>query len=616
MTKKAKKRLYRIIVAAVLFLIGEVMHFTGVFKEIPFEVFIFIAAYFVAGYDVIIKAASNIKSGRFMDENFLMSIATIGALCIGEYGEAGAVMILYQIGELFSDIAVHRSRTSLKALMDLRPDYAVVITEDGTRKVSPDEVRVGDTIQVLTGERIPLDGVVIEGSSSIDVSAVLGESIPESAVVGDTVTGGCIAKDGTLKIRVTTEYKDSAVAKIIAMGEMAYAKKSRKESFVTRFARVYTPIVVGLAVAIIAVPTLIFSQPFNEWFHRGLMFLVVSCPCALVVSVPLAFFCGMGGASKCGILAKGSSSLEMLAEIDTICFDKTGTLTDGRFAVKSAVSKVMSSDELLDLAAAIEAESTHPIGISIAAAGNGTKYKTTNTQSNAGKGVSAEIDGVRYYAGTARWLNSMNIFANEVAGGVHIAKDGEYLGYIIIGDTMKNGVIDAIKELHTLGVKKTVMLTGGSKESAKAAADELGITDYNAELMPEDKLKVVEQLCKDRKVAFVGDGINDVPVLARANVGISMGVVGTDAALQASDVVLMNDELTAIPTAIKIARRTTVCAMANIVISLLVKVVVMVLCAIGIANMWVAIFADVGVCMMAVANSVRMLRVKKYQKAS
>ncbi len=609
MTRKAKKRLAKIIVAAVMFAAGYILKLTTPLGDIPVEIFVFIVAYFVTGYDVILNAAGNIKSAGFMDENFLMSVATIGALCIGEYGEAAAVMILYQIGELFSDIAVHRSRTSLNALMDLRPDYALLVTGDTTRKVSPEEVKVGDIIKVLVGERIPLDGIVADGASSIDVSAVLGESIPVSAIVGDEVTAGCIAKDGTLTIRVTREYKDSAVAKIISMGEMAYAKKSRKENFVTRFARVYTPIVVALAAAIMFLPTLIFGQPFNGWFHRGLMFLVVSCPCALVVSVPLAFFCGMGGASKCGILAKGSSAVEALAEIDTICFDKTGTLTDGSFEVTKVVANYISETELADIAAAIESESTHPIGISIAQFGNKNKYIARNFHNIVGCGVSAEIDNKTYYAGTARWLKSLDITANEAVDAVHIATDNEYLGYIVIGDKIKSGTKSAIEQLEKLGIKRTVMLTGASNKSADLAQSALGIKECYAELLPEDKLNVVEKMCDSgAKLAFVGDGINDVPVLARANVGISMGVAGTDAALQASDLVIMNDDLSLLPTAVKTARRTVTTATVNIVISILVKVAVMVLCATGLADMWLAIFADVGVCMLAVANSVRMLR--------
>ena len=615
MSKSAKKRLYRIIVSAVILAVGLALEHLPFLKlSFPIYIFIYLAGYFIAGYDVLGRAASNIKSGMLLDENFLMGLATIGALCIGEYSEAVAVMVFYQTGELFSDIAVNRSRKSLKALMNLRPDSAnLLVGDDEIKVVKPEEVQVDDIILVRPGERIPLDGIILSGSSAIDVSAVLGESIPEEAVAGDKVTGGCIAKNGTLKIKVTTKYADSTVAKIIAMGEMASMKKSKQESFVTRFARVYTPVVVGLAAAIAFLPP-IFGLPFETWFYRGLMFLVVSCPCALVVSVPLSFFCAMGGASKCGILVKGSQALESLSEVDTVCFDKTGTLTDGKFTVTDVKSEKMPREEFLDLAAAIEKESSHPIAQSIVKVGNPDKYTVEAHENHAGKGVCSTIDGVRYYAGTARWMKELGVKIDAERDGVYIAREQEYLGYLNIGDSLKPEAETALEKLRALGVRRTALLTGGSEETAQAACKALKINYHKSTLLPEQKLGEVENLLNTStggKLAYVGDGINDVPVLARADVGVSMGVVGSDAAIEASDVVLMHDNLSSLATAIRIGKRTVNNARFNIIMSIVVKVGVMVLSVLGLSDMWIAIFADVGVCVLAVANATRMLSVKE-----
>lgn len=615
MSKSARRRLNRIIVSAVILAVGLILeHLPAVNKlSFPIYIFIYLASYFIAGYDVLGRAASNMKSGIFLDENFLMGLATIGALCIGEYSEAVAVMVFYQIGELFSDIAVNRSRKSLKALMNLRPESANLLVEnDEIKVVAPEQVNVGDIILVRPGERIPLDGVILSGSSAIDVSAVLGESIPEEAVAGDTVTGGCIAKNGTLKIKVSTKYADSTVAKIIAMGEMASMKKSRQEGFVTRFARVYTPVVVALAAAIAFLPPA-FGLPFQTWFYRGLMFLVVSCPCALVVSVPLSFFCAMGGASKCGILVKGGQALESLSQVDTVCFDKTGTLTDGNFTVTDVQSEKMSKEEFLDLAAAIEKESSHPIAQSIVRVGNPDKYVVEAHENYAGKGVCSTIDGVRYYAGTARWLKEMGVNIENDGDGVYIARDKEYLGCLSIGDSLKPEAEAALERLRGLGVRRTALLTGGSEETAQSACKALKINYHKSALLPQQKLHEVENLLNTStggKLAYVGDGINDVPVLARADVGVSMGVVGSDAAIEASDVVLMHDNLGTLATAIRIGKRTVNNARINIIMSIVVKVGVMALSVLGLTDMWVAIFADVGVCVLAVANATRMLRVK------
>lgn len=616
MTKEIKNRLVRIIVSLAGLIFGIVSEiFKLNIKGIEISFFVLIVIYFVAGYDVILKTASNIKNGIIIDENFLMTLATIGALCIGEYSEAVGVMVFYQVGEVFSDIAVRRSRKSIKSLLDLRPEQANVLRDGKEISCAPEEVKVGEIIIVRPGERVPLDGIITEGGAALDISAVLGESIPDEAIIGDEVIAGSVVKNGAVNIKVTKEFADSTVAKIISLSDAAARNKSKQESFVTRFARVYTPIVMVLAAAIAFIPT-VLGFPFEEWFYRGLTFLVVSCPCALVVSVPLSFFCAMGGASKCGILAKGGNAFEALSKTDTVCFDKTGTLTDGKFAVLDVVSEKSESGELLNLAAAIERDSTHPIARSITAAGNPEGYEISNHKNFAGNGVSTDIGGITHYAGTARWLESLGVQNVVKCDGVHIAAEKEYLGYIVIGDRVKPEAAHALRTLRTLGVKNTVMLTGGNHKTAEAAARELNINTCRSELLPEQKLRELQELkSAGAKLAYVGDGINDVPALSLADVGISMGMAGTDAAIEASDIVLMKDSLTDLVTAVKIAKSTTVNAKINIVVSLAVKAAIMIITAIGIGGMWLAVFADVGVCVLAVANSTRMLSVKKYKKA-
>ena len=616
MTKEIKNRLVRIIVSLAGLIFGIVSEiFKLNIKGIEISFFVLIVIYFVAGYDVILKTASNIKNGIIIDENFLMTLATVGALCIGEYSEAVGVMVFYQVGEVFSDIAVRRSRKSIKSLLDLRPEHANVLRGGKEISCAPEEVKAGEIIIVRPGERVPLDGIITEGGAALDISAVLGESIPDEAIIGDEVIAGSVVKNGAVNIKVTKEFADSTVAKIISLSDAAARNKSKQESFVTRFARVYTPIVMILAAAIAFIPT-VLGFPFEEWFYRGLTFLVVSCPCALVVSVPLSFFCAMGGASKCGILAKGGNAFEALSKTDTVCFDKTGTLTDGKFAVLDVVSEKSESGELLNLAAAIERDSTHPIARSITAAGNPEGYEISNHKNFAGNGVSTDIGGITHYAGTARWLESLGVQNVAKCDGVHIAAEKEYLGYIVIGDRVKPEAAHALRTLRTLGVKNTVMLTGGNRKTAEAAARELNINTCRSELLPEQKLRELENLKNEgAKLAYVGDGINDVPALSLADVGISMGMAGTDAAIEASDIVLMKDSLTDLVTAVKIAKSTTVNAKINIVVSLAVKAAIMIITAIGIGGMWLAVFADVGVCVLAVANSTRMLSVKKYKKA-
>ena len=584
-------------------------------RGIEISFFVLIVIYFVAGYDVILKTASNIKNGIIIDENFLMTLATVGALCIGEYSEAVGVMVFYQVGEVFSDIAVRRSRKSIKSLLDLRPEHANVLRGGKEISCAPEEVKAGEIIIVRPGERVPLDGIITEGGAALDISAVLGESIPDEAIIGDEVIAGSVVKNGAVNIKVTKEFADSTVAKIISLSDAAARNKSKQESFVTRFARVYTPIVMVLAAAIAFIPT-VLGFPFEEWFYRGLTFLVVSCPCALVVSVPLSFFCAMGGASKCGILAKGGNAFEALSKTDTVCFDKTGTLTDGKFAILEVVSEKLDKREFLNLAAAIERDSTHPIAQSIAGVGNSEGYEISNHKNFAGNGVSTDIGGITHYAGTARWLESLGVQNVTECDGVHIAAEKEYLGYIVIGDRVKPEAAHALRTLSTLGIKNTVMLTGGNRKTAEAAARQLNIKTCRSELLPEQKLRELENLKNEgAKLAYVGDGINDVPALSLADVGISMGMAGTDAAIEASDIVLMKDSLTDLVTAVKIAKSTTINAKINIVVSLAVKSAIMIITAIGIGGMWLAVFADVGVCVLAVANSTRMLSVKKYKKA-
>ena len=614
MNKKTKKRLVRILVSLFIFLLALLFEHLIKVPSIIFTYLLYITAYVTAGYDVILKAVEVIKLKMLLDENFLMSLASLSAIIIGEKTEAVAVMVFYQIGELFSDIAVQKSRKSQKELMNLRPQYANLEVAGKLLKVSPEEVKIGDIIVINPGEKIALDGEIVSGATAIDVSAVLGESIPFEAVVGDRVTAGSTAQNGTIRVKVSAEYKDSTVAKIISLGTMASAKKTRAEKFTSRFARVYTPIVVALAVVIATIVPIILGD-FSNWFHRALMFLVVSCPCALVVSVPLSFFSASGGASKCGILFKGSTSIEALSKIDTICFDKTGTLTDGSFTIREVVTNGIDKTNFLNLAAAIEQNSSHPIALSITNAGDSSGFAVSDHQNFAGRGVSSVVDGIKYYAGTARWFEELDIKTGTMQDAVYFAKENEYIGHIILGDNLKADAKTSIKSLRKLNIKHIEMLTGGAYRDAKLVAEALNLDYYGFKLMPQEKYEHLETLIKSGKTtAYIGDGINDVPCLSRANVGVSMGVLGSDAAIEAADVILMNDSIKSLVTAIKISKKAVLNAKLNIILSLAVKVIVMALCAVGVMGMWHAVFADVGVCVLAVANAVRLLNVRKYKK--
>lgn len=607
MPKGAKNRLIRIGIAVLLFLAGIVVTIIKPIPKIPIETFIYIIAYFAVGYDVIISAAKALRKKEPLDENFLMSIASIGALYTGEYIEAVAIMTLYQLGETCSDIAVFRAHRSVNALMDLRPEFANLIVGEEIKRVEPESVKIGDTILVRPSERIPLDGNVVEGGSAIDVSAVLGESIPREAAEGDSVLAGSIAQNGTLKIKVTSKYTETAVAKIINLGKQAAEKKAKSESFVTRFARVYTPIVVLLALAITIIPPFLGGE-FSVWFHRALMFLVVSCPCGLVISVPLSYFCSMGAASKKGILIKGGNALENLSKVDMVCFDKTGTLTDGSFSLKEVVTE-MDKTEFLNLVSAIESRSTHPIAKALSLRGNRENFLIGEHKNFAGKGVSTEVNGKVYYAGTARFMSELNIDAEQTSfDRVYVSDENKVLGYIVIGDRLKLSALNGLKRLKLLGIKNTALLTGATLNEAENTAKILNLSEVYASLLPEDKLEIVKKLKKSHRLMYVGDGINDVPVLAEADVGVSMGVSGSDAAIEASDTVIMDDNLERLGLAIKIGRRTERTVKFNIAFSLIVKALVLVFSALGITNMWFAVFADVGVLLIAVLNSTLLSR--------
>ncbi|WP_312642067.1 heavy metal translocating P-type ATPase [Hydrogenoanaerobacterium sp.] len=584
------------------------------------EFLMFLIAYLFIGADILWKAIKNIFRGKVFDENFLMSIATVGAFCIGEYPEGVAVMLFYQIGELFQHYAVNRSRKSIAGLMDIRPDYANVLVNGELIKGSPEDVEVGDIIVVKAGEKIPLDGKVIEGASTIDTSALTGESLPREAEAGSEVLSGCINLTGVLNIEVTKEFGESTVSKILDLVENASSKKANAENFITKFAKYYTPIVVGIAVVLAVAPPLLFGGVWNDWIYRALSFLVVSCPCALVISIPLGFFGGIGGASKCGVLIKGSNYLEALADTEMVVFDKTGTLTKGRFAVTELYPQGVSDNELLELTAYAEAYSNHPISLSIKAAYGKAidNSRVADVEETAGQGVKAVIDGKTVLAGNARLMDTHQITyqaVDAIGTVVHVAADGVYRGCIVIADQIKPDAKHAIAALKAGGVKKTVMLTGDAKAVGEAVAKELGLDEAYTELLPADKVEQMEKLLTQKtgkgKLAFVGDGINDAPVLARADIGIAMGGLGSDAAIEAADIVIMTDEPSRIATAMKISRKTLRIVKQNIVFALVVKVLVLVLVAFGMSTMWEAVFADVGVSVIAILNSMRALRVKK-----
>lgn len=610
MDKKKKKKLICIIVAAVLLAAGIIIkHTIGG----PAVIVLLIPAYVIVGYGPIIKAAKNISHGQIFDENFLMAIATVGALALGEYDEAVAVMLFYQIGEFFEDYAVDKSRKSVAALMDIRPDFAVVLKDGKEETVDPYDVNIGDTVLVKPGEKIPLDGTVIEGNSSVDTSSLTGEALPKDVEAGDEVISGCINLSGVIKIKVTSMFEESTVSKILEMVENASSRKAPVENFITKFAKYYTPVVVFSAVALAIIPPLVIADAtFSTWIYRALLFLVVSCPCALVISIPMSFFSGIGAASARGVLVKGGNYLQILSKVNTVIFDKTGTLTTGKFKVDKIYGD--NPDELLALAAACEQYSNHPIAVSIKEAYKGDIYTADDVQEIAGRGIKAVIDGKEVYAGNAKLMHELNISnLPEVTGTtlVHLAYSDKYLGYISVTDTIKEDTVDGLKALKEIGVTDLVMLTGDNRETAEVVAEQTGITEVHANLLPENKVEIAEQIIdKGRITAFVGDGVNDAPVLARVDAGIAMGGLGSAAAMEAADVVIMDDNPKKISLAIRIGRKTVRLAKENIWFALIIKLLVLVLGALGLVNMWAAVFADVGVAVIAIANSMRALRVK------
>lgn len=610
------KRLWRIIIGAAVLATAVLLSLNNEWLQIA----LFIISYIIVGGDVVKRAVKNIFKGQVFDENFLMSIATIGAFFIGEYPEGVAVMLFYQVGELFQSYAVGKSRKSIASLMDIRPDYANVKKDDELVKVDPDEVQIGDIIVIKAGEKIPLDGKVIKGSSMIDTSALTGESVPREVEVGSDILSGCININGVITAEVTKEFEESTVSKILDLVENASSKKSNSEQFITKFARYYTPVVVIIAVFLAIIPPLVIDgATFSDWIYRALAFLVVSCPCALVISIPLSFFGGIGGASKKGVLVKGSNYLEALAETEIVVFDKTGTLTKGVFNVQEIHPEGVSKEELLELTAHAESYSNHPISLSLKRAyskeiDNG---RISDVEEISGHGVIATVDGKKVMAGNIKLMKMMDIpyFKGELIGTiVHVAVNNKYIGYIVIADEVKEDSAQAIKELKAANIKQTVMLTGDNKSIGSKVAKELGLDKVYAELLPADKVEKLEELfsqkSKKGKLAFVGDGINDAPVLARADIGIAMGGLGSDAAIEAADVVIMTDEPSKIATTMKISKKTLKIAHQNIVFAIGIKIIVLILSAFGITTMWAAIFADVGVTIIAVLNAFRALNVK------
>ncbi|MBQ8166652.1 MAG: cadmium-translocating P-type ATPase, partial [Lachnospiraceae bacterium] len=629
------RQLKKIIISLVLLVVMVIIHKLVIDKlslgNVSTRVILtamYLVPYLMIGGRVLAKAGRNILNGQVFDENFLMALATIGAFILAEYTEAAAVMLFYQVGELFENIAVNKSRTAVTALVGLRPDYANVEQDGELVKVDPSDVSVGSEIIILPGEKVPVDGVVVSGESFVNTAALTGESVPRGVKVGDTVLSGCINEGGKLTLRTTKNFDDSTVAKILDMVENASSRKSKSESFITRFAKYYTPLVVIAALIVAFVPPIILHDSFGTWISRALIFLVISCPCALVISVPLGFFGGIGAASKLGILVKGSNYLEAMAEVDSIVFDKTGTLTEGVFKVNEVVCKgSFDKVELLKLAAYAECYSNHPIAKSIESAyveaGNTIdKDKIEDVKEISGKGVSVSLDGAEIFAGNKKLMKDMGISFeenNETSGTVvYVARDKEYLGYIVISDVIKQVAKSAIQRMHKLGISNTVMLTGDRAKTASYVADELGIRTVYSELLPGDKMSKLEELIaskgegkKRNKVAFVGDGINDAPALTRADIGIAMGALGQDAAIEAADIVLMDDNPEKIATIHNIGRKTLTIVRQNIVFALGVKFLVMILGVFGIANMWLAVFADVGVAVIAILNSMRMLKFKE-----
>lgn len=621
MNKKQKKMLIRIIVSALLIIVLKLLPISNDYLEFA----LFLIPYLVIGYDILIKAVKGILNRQVFDENFLMAIATVGAIALGDYVEGVAVMLFYQIGELFQSYAVGRSRKNISELMDIRPDYANIERDGKLEKVDPDEVEIGATIVVRPGEKIPIDGIILEGSTTLNTSALTGESLPREASAGEEVISGCINMTGLLKIKTTKEFGESTVPKILDLVENSSSKKSRSENFISKFARYYTPAVCYSAVALAVIPPVVrlllgISPEWGEWIYRALTFLVISCPCALVISIPLSFFAGIGGASKAGVLVKGSNYLETLSQTKYVVFDKTGTMTKGVFEVAGVHHSSMETGKLLEYAALAESYSSHPISKSLQKAYGKhiDQSRVSDVEEISGNGVIAKVDDVTVAAGNAKLMDRIGVEyadCHSVGTVVHMAVDGAYAGHILISDILKPHAKEAIEELKKAGISKTVMLTGDMKKVADQVADELGIDQVYSELLPADKVTIVEKLLDEKgakeKLAFVGDGINDAPVLSRADIGIAMGALGSDAAIEAADIVLMDDDPLKIAKAIKISRKCIRIVYENIIFAIGIKIICLLLGALGIANMWVAIFADVGVMVIAVLNAIRALFVKK-----
>ena len=612
-----KKKIVKILIAVLLFVLALTLKLGN---ELINKI-LFIIAYLIVGLGILKKALRNILRGEVFDENFLMSIATLGAFAIGEFPEAVAVMLFYQVGELFQNYAVNKSRKSIATLMDIRPEIANVVRNGNVEEVDPDEVKIEEIIVVKPGEKVPLDGIVIEGKSNLDTKALTGESLPRKVIEGNEVLSGCINLDGVLKLKVTKEYSDSTVNKILELVENASNRKSKSENFITKFAKYYTPIVVIIAVILAIVPPLIIEgATFSDWIYRALSFLVVSCPCALVISIPLSFFSGIGAASKMGVLIKGSNFLEAIANTEIAVFDKTGTLTEGVFEVQKVNTVNMPEDELLDIAAHVEFYSEHPIALSVKKAYNKEidEKRITKTEDLTGRGLMAVVDNKEVLIGNERLMNENQIEfskCDEVGTVLYIAIEKVYAGYILIADKIKEDAITAIKELKKNNIKQTVMLTGDRKNVGENVASKLGMDKVYAELLPQNKVEKVEELLKEKsekgKLIFAGDGINDAPVIALADIGIAMGALGSDAAIEAADVVIMTDEPSKIVNAIKLSKKTMRIVNQNIWFAILVKVIVLILSALGLSNMWQAVFADVGVSVIAVLNALRILRIKE-----
>lgn len=625
MNKKQKKMLIRILIAAVLMVVLHFVPASGILRFV-----LYMIPYAIIGYDILIKAGKGVKNRQPFDENFLMAVATVGAIVLGltqsgDYTEAIGVMLFYQVGEWFQSYAVGKSRRNISQLMDIRPDYANIEQDGALEQVDPDEVEVGTIIVVQPGEKIPIDGVIVEGSSTLDTSALTGESLPRETAPGDEIISGCINLSGVLKIRTTREFGESTVSKILDLVENASSRKSRSEAFISRFARVYTPAVCYSALALLILPPLVrmflldLPADWGDWLYRALTFLVISCPCALVISIPLSFFAGIGGASNAGVLIKGSNYLETLSQVKAIVFDKTGTLTQGVFEVSGIHHNKLVDEKLLELAALAESASSHPISRSLQRAYGKPvdRSRVSDIQEISGNGVIAKVDGVEVAAGNDKLMKRLGIDfipCHHVGTIIHMAVNGTYAGHIVISDVIKPHSKQAIRDLHRAGIQKTIMLTGDIDPVARQVADELGIDEVYSELLPADKVEKVESLLQNRpsggKLAFVGDGINDAPVLSRADIGIAMGAMGSDAAIEAADVVLMDDDPLKIVKAVKISRKCLRIVYQNIVFAIGIKLICLVLGALGLANMWLAIFADVGVMILAVLNAIRALFVK------